>query len=146
MAPHEVKNSMSVSRWYWQATLLRPQRMPNVIARLRVSPNARRKDFGRVRLPSRGNGRSGRAALKKNVHEHRFARKNTPRYGLAEIASTFAQVKQCKALDIAIVSVGRETAPFRLPYSQSFVGDPESGIVHGGGVSALLEHTAIIKS
>ena len=35
--------------------------------------------------------------------------------------------------------------PVPLPYSQSIVGDPESGIVHGGGVSALLEHTAIIK-
>ncbi|MEC8137095.1 MAG: hotdog domain-containing protein, partial [Pseudomonadota bacterium] len=56
-----------------------------------------------------------------------------------------AQVKQCKALNIAIVSMGRETALFRLPYSQSINGDPESGIVHGGGVSALLEHNAIIK-
>ena len=74
------------------------------------------------------------------------SQENTPRYGLAEIAYTFAQFKQCKALDIAIVSVERETALFRLPYSQSIVGDPESGIVHGGGVSALLEHTAIIKS
>ena len=76
---------------------------------------------------------------------NRGSQENTPRYGLAEIASTFAHVKQCKALDIAIVSVERETALFRLPYSQSIVGDPESGIVHGGGVSALLEHTAIIK-
>ena len=73
------------------------------------------------------------------------SQENTPRYGLAEIASTFAQVKQCKALNIAIVSMGRETALFRLPYSQSINGDPESGIVHGGGVSALLEHTAIMK-
>ncbi|MDP7393103.1 MAG: hotdog domain-containing protein [Alphaproteobacteria bacterium] len=39
----------------------------------------------------------------------------------------------------------RETALLRSPYSQSIISDPESGIVHGGGVSALLEHNAIIK-
>ena len=122
---------------------LRPQKIPYIIARLKVSPNARRKDFGRVRLPSRGNGRSGRAA--KNVHEHRFVRKHTavwPRrnrfYVRAGQAMLSARYCHC------IGGTGNRPVPFTL--FQSIVGEPESGIVHGGGVSALLEHTAIIKS
>ena len=67
------------------------------------------------------------------------SQENTPLYGLDDIASMFAQVKQCKALDIAIVSVERGTALLRLPYSQSIVGDPESGIVHGGVVTTLMD-------
>lgn len=49
---------------------------------------------------------------------------NTSLYGLDDIASMFAQVKQCKALDIAIVSMERGAALLRLPFSQSIVGDP----------------------
>ena len=37
------------------------------------------------------------------------------------------------------VSVERGTALFRLPYSQSIVSDPESGIVHGGVVTTLMD-------
>lgn len=40
-----------------------------------------------------------------------------------------------------VVQVSREGARSRLPYSQKLIGDPDTGVVHGGVITGLLDHT-----
>jgi len=48
-----------------------------------------------------------------------------------------------KALGLEIVDVGpgEGYAEIRLPYSEELVGDPETGILHGGAITALIDAT-----
>lgn len=34
------------------------------------------------------------------------------------------------------------TQAFRLPYAERLIGDPDTGVLHGGVITALLDHTA----
>ena len=42
-------------------------------------------------------------------------------------------------LGIEIVSVERGTATMRLPYQERLVGNPETGVLHGGVVTTLID-------
>ena len=44
-----------------------------------------------------------------------------------------------KALGITIVEMSRERTVFRLPYDLRFVGNPDTGVLHGGPITALLD-------
>jgi len=44
------------------------------------------------------------------------------------------------ALGFKVDSVGEGDARMRLPYREDLVGDPETGVIHGGAVTALLDH------
>ena len=44
-----------------------------------------------------------------------------------------------KALGIAIVEMSRDRTVFRLPYDLRFVGNPDTGVLHGGPITALLD-------
>lgn len=46
-----------------------------------------------------------------------------------------------KALNISLTSIGDGRAEFAMPYDARLVGDPETGVLHGGAVSALLDST-----
>lgn len=46
-----------------------------------------------------------------------------------------------KATGIDVRDVGEGRAEFVLPYSADLVGDPETGVLHGGAVSTLLDST-----
>jgi uncharacterized protein (TIGR00369 family) len=50
-----------------------------------------------------------------------------------------ANVPHNRALGIVIDDVGDRWARFRLPYDARLVGDPETGVLHGGVVTALLD-------
>lgn len=39
-----------------------------------------------------------------------------------------------------IVDVGDGIALMRVPYSEKLVGDPDTGVVHGGVITAMLDH------
>jgi uncharacterized protein (TIGR00369 family) len=41
-----------------------------------------------------------------------------------------------------MLEVGPEGAKARLPYGPHLVGDPDSGVVHGGVITGLLDHTS----
>ncbi|HUJ03543.1 MAG TPA: PaaI family thioesterase [Rhizomicrobium sp.] len=41
-----------------------------------------------------------------------------------------------------LVEIGRERALTRVPYSLKLVGDPDTGVVHGGVITGLLDHTS----
>jgi len=44
-----------------------------------------------------------------------------------------------KALGIEVVELGDGYSVQRLPYSTDIVGDPETGVIHGGAISSLLD-------
>jgi uncharacterized protein (TIGR00369 family) len=41
-----------------------------------------------------------------------------------------------------VVGVGHGKAVMRLPYGPHLVGNPDTGVVHGGAITALLDHTS----
>lgn len=45
----------------------------------------------------------------------------------------------CKALGVHIDSMAEAEAELSMPYDNRIIGDPETGVVHGGAVSALLD-------
>ncbi len=58
------------------------------------------------------------------------------------IARQFIQaIPHAKALGMEFLDVGNGRAEMRMPYDERFVGDPLTGIIHGGAVSALLDTT-----
>lgn len=48
-------------------------------------------------------------------------------------------IPHCRHLGIDLVSVGHGVAELRLPYDARLIGDPETGVIHGGAVSTLLD-------
>ncbi len=60
-----------------------------------------------------------------------------------QIARQFtAALPFCKALGMQIDETGPGMAALSMPYSEQLVGDPDTGVVHGGAVSALLDSCA----
>jgi len=45
----------------------------------------------------------------------------------------------CRKLDADLVEVGPEGATARLPYDERLVGNPESGLLHGGVITSLVD-------
>jgi uncharacterized protein (TIGR00369 family) len=44
-----------------------------------------------------------------------------------------------RALGMEVVELSKANAVFRLPYSEKLVGNPDSGVLHGGAITALLD-------
>lgn len=58
----------------------------------------------------------------------------------AKIASQFiAALPHASALGMTVSDIGGGHATITLPYDPKLVGDPETGVIHGGAVSALLD-------
>lgn len=58
----------------------------------------------------------------------------------AAIARQFiAGIPHSRALEMQVDTVFSGRAELSLPYNERFVGDPESGVLHGGVVTALLD-------
>ena len=47
-----------------------------------------------------------------------------------------------RALGLMLVSCGEGRAEMEMPWDDRLVGDPETGVIHGGAVSALLDTCA----
>ena len=60
---------------------------------------------------------------------------------LANIAKHMAQTAYIAGLKGEVVEVGPGRAKLRVPYGPDLVGDPDTGIVHGGVVTGMLDHT-----
>lgn len=57
-----------------------------------------------------------------------------------KILRAFAEaVPHNKALGIEIVAIGDKMATYRLPYDERLIGNPETGVLHGGAITALLD-------
>ena len=50
-----------------------------------------------------------------------------------------AGVPQCAALGVKVLKLGRDEAIMALPYNADFVGDPATGVLHGGVVTTLID-------
>jgi uncharacterized protein (TIGR00369 family) len=50
-----------------------------------------------------------------------------------------AGIPHNKALGISILEMTREKTVFRLPYDAKLVGNPDTGVLHGGPITALLD-------
>src|SRR5690606_11055155 len=62
---------------------------------------------------------------------------------LARLAEAFTQfVPHNRALGLRLEDSGDGMALFRLPYADHLVGNPETGVLHGGVITTLLDATA----
>ncbi len=43
------------------------------------------------------------------------------------------------ALGMKLISIGDGTARIQMQYDEKFIGDPKTGVIHGGAVSALMD-------
>ncbi|MCG7493550.1 PaaI family thioesterase [Thalassobius sp. Cn5-15] len=50
-------------------------------------------------------------------------------------------IPHARALGMQFTDVGEGHAEMRMPYDERFIGDPESKVIHGGAVFALLDTT-----
>lgn len=56
------------------------------------------------------------------------------------IAKQFIEaIPHSKALGMRLADMGAGSATIDMPYDQKLVGDPETGVIHGGAVSALMD-------
>jgi uncharacterized protein (TIGR00369 family) len=44
-----------------------------------------------------------------------------------------------RALGLRVISISRAEAVFALPYALKLVGNPDTGVLHGGAITALLD-------
>ena len=52
-----------------------------------------------------------------------------------------AALPHCRALSMTVESVGEGEAAISMPWAADLVGDPLTGVIHGGAVSALMDTT-----
>ncbi|MGX9349618.1 PaaI family thioesterase [Shimia sp. W99] len=58
----------------------------------------------------------------------------------SKIAEQFINaIPHCKSLNMKLTNIGAGVAEMMLPYDLRIVGDPETGVIHGGAVSALMD-------
>ncbi len=58
----------------------------------------------------------------------------------AHIARQFIEaIPFSRALQMQLEEIGDGVAVISMPYSETLVGDPRTGVIHGGAVSALMD-------
>jgi uncharacterized protein (TIGR00369 family) len=58
----------------------------------------------------------------------------------ARIARQFIEmIPHSRALNMRVDEIGDGVAEISMPYDPRLIGDPQSGVIHGGAVSALLD-------
>ena len=58
----------------------------------------------------------------------------------AKIAKQFiSYLPHAKALGMKVVDIGDGWAEITMPYDERLIGDPKTGVIHGGAVSALMD-------
>lgn len=55
------------------------------------------------------------------------------------IQKFFAELPHARALGMQVIEVGHGRASIAMPYDARFIGDPETRVIHGGAVSALMD-------
>lgn len=58
----------------------------------------------------------------------------------AKVARQFIEaIPHARALGMHLEEIGEGVAVIAMPYDEKFVGDPKTGVVHGGAVSAVMD-------
>ncbi|WP_161865475.1 MULTISPECIES: PaaI family thioesterase [Pseudomonas] len=55
-------------------------------------------------------------------------------------------LRHCQVLGLQVHTAGAEGLTLRLPYSQHIVGNPDSGVIHGGAITTLMDTTCGIST
>jgi uncharacterized protein (TIGR00369 family) len=63
---------------------------------------------------------------------------------VAELAQLMVRSPQIAALGIEFVGVEPDVGLLKAPYRDDLVGDPETGVIAGGVVTTLLNHTCAL--
>ena len=59
---------------------------------------------------------------------------------LLERARRFVSaLRHCQVLGITVHEANRDGMTLVLPYSPAIVGDPQSGVIHGGALTSLMD-------
>ena len=58
---------------------------------------------------------------------------------MAQAAALLTSLPHSRALGLQVDAVGAATATLSMGYDDRLVGDPETGVIHGGAVSALMD-------
>lgn len=61
---------------------------------------------------------------------------------LATVGKFMAALPYAKALSMEVTEMGTGVATIAMPYDTRLIGDPETGVIHGGAVSALMDTCA----
>ncbi|QGX97911.1 PaaI family thioesterase [Roseovarius faecimaris] len=56
-----------------------------------------------------------------------------------QVRQFFGALPHANALGMSLTDVGPGWAEFEMAYDKRFIGDPETGVIHGGAVSALMD-------
>lgn len=68
---------------------------------------------------------------------------DTPKSRRDALARQFIEaIPYARELGMTLVEIGDGTATITMPYDPRFVGDPDTGVIHGGAVSALMDTCA----
>jgi len=58
----------------------------------------------------------------------------------AKVARQFIEaIPHAKALGMRLTEIGEGVAVIELPYDTRLIGDPKTGVIHGGAVSAVMD-------
>ncbi|SMX24647.1 PaaI family thioesterase [Boseongicola aestuarii] len=58
----------------------------------------------------------------------------------AQVARQFIEsIPHARALGMSFVEIGAGTAELSMPYDKRLIGDPATGVVHGGAISTLMD-------
>jgi uncharacterized protein (TIGR00369 family) len=61
------------------------------------------------------------------------------KFSLAATRSFVEGIPHNRALGMKVLSISRAEAIFALPYAAKLVGNPDTGVLHGGAITALLD-------
>lgn len=61
---------------------------------------------------------------------------------LAIVGKFMAALPYAKALSMEVTEMAAGEATIAMPYDPRLIGDPETGVIHGGAVSALMDTCA----
>lgn len=65
----------------------------------------------------------------------------TSTHDLQRIRAFLSELPHSVALSMQVEAFGAAKATLSMPYDPRFVGDPTTGVIHGGAVSALMDTT-----
>lgn len=60
-------------------------------------------------------------------------------YDREMIAQTLKVVRHCAVLGLEVEAISEDSLTLKLPYSNAIIGNPETGVIHGGALTTLMD-------
>lgn len=60
----------------------------------------------------------------------------------SQIEQFVGALAQCREIGIQVVSARENELILELPYSEAIIGNPDTGVIHGGAITTLMDTTA----